>query len=80
MALAICPPGQHRHAQPLTGGRCAFPAEKRPGGICGRAPVAVYVNPDATPRNTFRCRSHDRDVVVAEAARMGWTRQAVTRG
>ena len=78
--MIACPSGLHTHA-PLperpTGGRCAFYSEGRPGKICGRTPVAVYVNADAKVRNTFRCRAHDREVNRAEAERQGFRRLPV---
>lgn len=72
-----CHPGIHTHEQPPTGGRCAFPSGRRADGLCGREAVAVYVNPAAPVRNTYRCRTHDRDVAVAAAERAGFVRQAV---
>lgn len=72
-----CSPGPHQHDVPPTGGRCAYYSPGRPGDICGRQPVAVYVNPAAKVRSTYRCASHDREVNRAEAARQGFARQAV---
>jgi hypothetical protein len=74
---APCGPERHTHPVPPTGGRCAFWSPGRPGDICGRPPVAVYVNPRAAVLRTYRCRLHDRDVNRAEAERQGYTRQAV---
>lgn len=74
---AVCPPTAHRHPVPATGGRCAFHSPGRPGDICGRDPVALYVNPAAKVRNTYRCAFHDRDVARDEAARQGFVRMEV---
>lgn len=76
MAALVRTPSSAR-PYPPTGGRCAFYSSGRPGDICGRQPVAVYVNPRAKVRRTYRCSFHDRDVAVAEAARLGFVRQAV---
>lgn len=65
---------RHRTRSP-GGGRCGYPSE-RPGGVCGRAPVAAYVN-ERGPGIAWRCATHDRAVVVEAAARMGFVRQAV---
>ena len=70
-------PSGCRHQQPATGGRCAFPSGRRPDGLCGREAVAVYVNPAAAVRSTYRCAVHDRDVAVEAAAAQGFTRIAV---
>ena len=69
-----CPSTQHRHDQPQTGGRCAFYSPGRPGDICGRAPVALYVNPFAKVLNTYRCATHDRPIVHEAAAAQGFRR------
>lgn len=74
---APCTSRAHRHDVPPIGGRCAFYSPGRPGGICGREPVAVYVNPNAKVLNTYRCRDHDSAIVVAEAARQGFRRVAL---
>lgn len=74
---APCPPEGHRHEQPPQGGRCAFFSPGRPDNICGRRPVAVYVNPQAKVLNTYRCRDHDGAIVVAEAERQGFRRVAL---
>lgn len=71
-----CEPGC-RHTPPPTGGKCAFPSGRRSDGLCGRDPVAVYVNPRARPRCTYRCAWHDSDVIVEEAARLGFRRLPV---
>lgn len=73
-----CPPHAHRHDTVPTGGRCAFPDERRPSGLCGRDPVALYVNPFAAVLNTYRCDRHDKAVVVEAAAEMGFQRIEVT--
>ena len=62
---------------PRTGGRCAFPDKRHTSGLCDEAAVALYVNPRATVRNTYRCARHDRDVVVEAAARDGFRRVAL---
>lgn len=74
---APCTSRAHRHDVPPTGGRCAFYSPGRPGNICGRTPVAVYVNPNAKVTNTYHCVVHDRDIVVVEAARQGFRRVAL---
>lgn len=76
-AAPRCPSTFHVHAPAPAGGRCAYFEPNRPGQICGRQPVAVYVNADAKVRNTFRCRAHDREVNRAEAARQGFRRLPV---
>lgn len=66
-----------RHApmpEKPVGGRCAFPNGRRSGGLCGRESVAVYINPKARPRCTYRCADHDSDVIVEEAAKLGFRR------
>jgi hypothetical protein len=70
----VCPPTGCRHEQPATGGRCAFYEPNRPGNICGREAVAVYVNDAVQPPMAYRCAIHDRDVAQAEAARRGFRR------
>lgn len=70
-----CGVERHDHPVPPTGGRCAFPVA--PDRLCGRPAAAVYVNERAWPRNTYRCARHDRDVVVAAAADLGFRRMAV---
>lgn len=72
-----CPSTPHRHDPVPQGGRCAFHAPERPGGICGRTPVAVYVNPSAKVHSTYRCRRHDLRVAVAAAAELGFVRYAI---
>ena len=47
---------------------CAFPDGRRADGLCGREPVAVYVNPFTRALNTLRCERHDRDGRVHAAA------------
>jgi hypothetical protein len=73
----VCPPSGCQHQQPPTGGKCAFFSPGRPGSICGRDSVAVYVNPDAPVRSTYRCARHDRDVAVAAARDLGFERLEV---
>lgn len=53
---------------------CQFPDLRRPGGLCGRDPVAFYTNPFSRALNTRRCAKHDKDVVVRRAAEMGYHR------
>ena len=77
---APCAPGAHRHDVPPQGGKCAFYSPGRPGDICGRTSVAVYVNPRAKVRHTFRCALHDSMVAQAEAAAQGYRREAVAHG
>jgi len=77
---APCPPSQHRHEPVKRGGRCAYWSPGRPDNICGRTSVAVYVNDAVTPPMTYRCESHDQEVNRAEAARLGFVRQAVVHG
>ena len=78
--MIACPPGLHVHApapaRPV-GGRCAYYSPGRPGDICGRHPVAVYISPTAKVRSTYRCRAHDREVNRAEAERQGFRRMPV---
>ena len=76
-AAHVCPSTPHRHDPTPSGGRCAFPDSRRSDGLCGREPVAVYVNPKAKVRNTYRCQAHDQDVVVEAAARDGFRRIAL---
>ena len=64
---------------PMTGGRCAYYSPGRPGQICGRESVAVYINERAKVRCTYRCEVHDRSIAQAEAAAEGYTRQPVVR-
>lgn len=71
---------RHTHPLPATGARCAYHSPGRPGDICGRAPVAVYVNPRAKVRSTYRCATHDQGVNRAAAAEQGYLRQEVDRG
>lgn len=71
-----CHPGYHTHTSPSPTG-CAFPDARKPSGLCGRDPVAVYVNPYAKVLNTYRCDRHDRSVVVEAAAEMGFVRRAL---
>lgn len=78
--MIACPPGLHVHAPAPAkpeGGRCAYWEPNRPGQICGRTPVAVYVNADAKVRNSYRCAVHDREVCRAEAKRQGFRRLPV---
>lgn len=70
----MCPSTLHRHDQPAVGGRCAFPDARKPSGLCGRDPVALYVNPFASVLNTYRCDRHDRDVVHEAAEAQGFRR------
>ena len=75
MAIS-CPPGLHRHT-PIARTGCAFPDKRKPSGLCGRTPTAVYVNPFAKVLNTYRCDRHDRAVAVEAAAAMGFSRVAI---
>ena len=78
--MISCPSGLHVHAPAPAkpeGGRCAYWEPNRPGQICGRQPVAVYVNADAKVRNSYRCAVHDREVCRAEAKRQGFRRLPV---
>lgn len=59
------------------GGRCAYFSPGRPGQICGRESVAVYVSDTAAIRCTYRCSVHDREVNRAEAERQGFRRMPV---
>lgn len=76
---APCAPGPHRHEPVKRGGACAYWSPGRPGDICGREAVAVYINPDAPVRNTYRCSVHDREVSRRAAAEAGYRREAVAR-
>ena len=76
MSIA-CHPGYHVHDTAPQGGRCAFYSPGRPGGICGRAPVAVYINERAPVRLTYRCRNHDLTVAAEAAAELGFRRVAL---
>lgn len=58
---------------------CGFPSGRRHDGLCGRVPIAAYVNTRG-PGVAYRCPSHDRDVVVEAAAAKGFQRVAVARG
>lgn len=70
-----CHPGIHTHEQPPTGGRCGYWSPGRPGNICGRPSVAAYIR---QPQGiAWRCATHDKEVAQAEAARLGFVRQAV---
>lgn len=71
-----CPPRQHRH-DPVKRTGCAFPDGRRASGLCGREPVAVYVNPYARVLNTYRCADHDSAVIVEAAAELGFRRVAI---
>jgi hypothetical protein len=72
-----CAPGYHRHDPQPVGGRCAFPDARKPSGLCGRDPVALYVNPFAKVLNTYRCALHDRPIVHEAAAAQGFRRVAL---
>lgn len=67
-----CVTTTHTHHVPPTGGRCARWSPGRPGQMCGRPGTVLYVNAAATPRHQWRCARHDGEIVVVEAARMGW--------
>lgn len=69
-----CAPGFHRHDQPAVGGRCAFPDARKPSGLCGRDPVAVYQNPFAEVLNQPRCDRHDNPTVHEAAEAQGFRR------
>jgi hypothetical protein len=62
--------------KPDLSGRCGYPNGRRPDGLCGRVPVAGYINQHG-PGIAWRCTAHDKGVVVEVAARMGYIRQPV---
>lgn len=66
------PPLRKQHPT-VNGARCGFPSGRREDGLCGRIPVAAYVN-QRGPGVAWRCRSHDHDVVKEAAERMGYAR------
>lgn len=72
-----CPPTFHRHTPTPQGGRCAFPDARKPSGLCGRDPVAVYVNPFAKVLNQPRCDRHDNPTVHEAAEAQGFRRVAL---
>jgi len=69
-------PTLRKHQPKVDGGRCGFASGRRPDGLCGRVPSAGYLNQHG-PGIAWRCVAHDKDVVVAAAARLGYVRQAV---
>lgn len=62
-----------KHVKTVHHSVCGFPNGRREDGLCGRTPVAAYVNQHG-PGVAWRCRSHDHDVVKEAAEAMGYAR------